>query len=107
MSKRSNAANVSLVKGDAGVADAKDLLAISAASGIDGMLAASAPMGIQSAAPVVVGDSDITDELAKGGPALGALVTAMGGSIAGAQEVLNKNLVETAKALSETKVEVI
>ena len=107
MSKRSNAANVSLVSGNADVAAAKELLSISAASGIAGMRAVASPKAVQTNVPVAVGNSDIDDELQRGGPALAALVTGMGGSIAKAQAALDANLVTTAKALSDTKIDVI
>lgn len=52
-------------------------------------------------------ESDITDEIEKGGPALGAFVKAVGLAVAAGQEELDKTLVSTAKALSEQRINVI
>jgi hypothetical protein len=56
--------------------------------------------------PAVAGASDVTDELDKGGPALGSFVKSVGLAVAEAQAQLDKTLVDTAKALSETQIEV-
>lgn len=52
-------------------------------------------------------ESDVTDELEKGGPALGAFLKATGLAVAGSQEELDETFRETAKLLSEAEVEVI
>ena len=51
--------------------------------------------------------ADVTDELEKGGPAFGAFVKAVGLAVADAQQKLDETLVTTAKALSETQIDVI
>lgn len=51
--------------------------------------------------------SDITDELEKGGPAFGSFVGAVGTSIADAQAKLDKTFIETAQALSKETVKVV
>lgn len=84
-----------------------ELLSVSAASGIAGMQAAAGGrVGLRD-----VGDpaasSDVTKELADTGPALKELLLAMGLGVAESQTALDKTLVATAKALSETKIEVI
>lgn len=60
------------------------------------------PLGAVAATP-----SDITDELEKGGPAFGAFVKAVGLAVADAQQKLDETLVTTAKALSDTQIDVI
>lgn len=52
-------------------------------------------------------ESDITDELEKGGPAFGSFVGAVGTSIADAQAKLDKTFIETAQALSKETVKVV
>lgn len=54
-----------------------------------------------------INESDITDELAKGGPALGSFLKSVGLAVAESQAELDKNLAETAKKLSETQIDVI
>jgi hypothetical protein len=53
------------------------------------------------------GESDITNELEKGGPAFGSFVGAVGTSIADAQAKLDKTFIETAQALSNETVKVV
>ena len=60
------------------------------------------PLGAVAATP-----SDVTDELEKGGPAFGAFVKAVGLAVAEAQQKLDETLVTTAKALSDTQIDVI
>jgi hypothetical protein len=55
----------------------------------------------------VAGSSDVTDELTGGGVAFGEFVKSVGLAVAAAQEELDKTLRETAKALSETQIDVI
>jgi len=61
--------------------------------------------------PRAVGDaaaeSNVTDELSGGGVAFGEFVKSVGLSVAAAQAELDKTLRETAKQLSETKIDVI
>lgn len=52
-------------------------------------------------------DSDITDELERGGPAFGSFVKSVGLAVAEAQKELDKSLVATAKELSDTQIDVI
>ncbi|MBI5670119.1 MAG: hypothetical protein HZC41_19150 [Chloroflexi bacterium] len=59
------------------------------------------------AVPVEASESDITDELERGGPAFGSFVKSVGLAVAEAQEELDKTLVKTAKVLSETQIDVI
>lgn len=56
---------------------------------------------------VTVSESDITNELEKGGPAFGSFVKSIGMAVADAQTALDLNMVNTAKALSETQIDVI
>lgn len=51
--------------------------------------------------------TDVTDQLEKGGPAFGSFVKSIGLAVAEAQQKLDENLVKTAKALSETQIDVI
>jgi hypothetical protein len=51
--------------------------------------------------------ADITDELDKAGPAFGAFVKGIGLAVAEAQQKLDETLVNTAKALSDTQIDVI
>ncbi|MCC6612865.1 MAG: hypothetical protein IT320_05255 [Anaerolineae bacterium] len=59
------------------------------------------------AATADTGESDITDELERGGPAFGSFVKSVGLAVAEAQRELDKTLVETAKVLSDTQIDVI
>ncbi len=52
-------------------------------------------------------EADVSDEINKGGPALGSFVKSVGLAVAEAQKALDENLVNTAKALSETQIDVI
>ncbi|MEA3201739.1 MAG: hypothetical protein QOE90_3167 [Thermoplasmata archaeon] len=63
-----------------------------------------AKMGVT---PVVAPDADITDELARGGPAFGLLVSKVGDAVAEAQAQLDAGLVVTASALSQQMIDVI
>ncbi|MGW0196576.1 hypothetical protein [Nonomuraea sp. NPDC003201] len=71
-------------------------------------------LGVAEAAaerPLSVGesaaDSNVADELAGNGVAFGEFVKSVGLAVAAAQSELDKNLRETAKALSETQIDVI
>jgi hypothetical protein len=77
-------------------------------------MATATELGARTAAAsraVAVGEaassSDVTDELTGGGVAFGEFVKSIGLAVAAAQTELDKNLVETAKALSETQIDVI
>lgn len=67
----------------------------------------SAPTGLGPLGAVTAQPADVTDELEKGGPAFGAFVKAVGLAVAEAQQKLDETLVTTAKALSETQIDVI
>lgn len=56
---------------------------------------------------VAANTTDITDQLEKGGPAFGSFVKSIGLAVAEAQQKLDETLVTTAKALSETQIDVI
>lgn len=56
---------------------------------------------------VAADGSDVTDEAGKTAVAFGDFVKNIGMAVAGAQEELDKTLRETAKRLSETKIEVV
>lgn len=60
------------------------------------------PLGAVSAVP-----QEVTPELDKAGPAFGSFVKSIGLAVAEAQAELDKTLVTTAKALSETQIDVI
>jgi hypothetical protein len=61
------------------------------------------PLGVGEAAV----DSDVTNELSGGGVAFGEFTKSVGLSVAAAQAELDKTLVETAKALSETEINTV
>lgn len=60
-----------------------------------------------STAPVTAPEADVVDELQKGGPAFGDFVKSVGLGVAAAQAKLDETLVGTAKALSDTNIDVI
>ena len=68
---------------------------------------ASATATTKSTGPVTASPAEITDELEKGGPAFGSLIRSVGLAVADAQTALDKNMRETALALSETNIKVI
>ncbi|HVF48515.1 MAG TPA: hypothetical protein VNA19_00430 [Pyrinomonadaceae bacterium] len=55
----------------------------------------------------IAADSDVTPQLTGAGTAFGSFVEKVGLAVAAAQKELDKTLVDTAKALSEAKIEVI
>jgi len=55
----------------------------------------------------MVNEADITDELEKGGPALGAFLKATGLAVADSQKALDASFRETAEMLSKQQVDVI
>jgi hypothetical protein len=61
------------------------------------------PLGVGE----VAAQSDITDELSGGGVAFGSFTKAVGLAVADAQAALDKTLVETAKGLSDTKIDTV
>lgn len=56
---------------------------------------------------VTASESDITKELLEGNPAFGSFIKTVGLAVAEAQTALDKNMVATAKAISETQIDVI
>lgn len=56
--------------------------------------------------PVTAASADNVDELERGGPAFGKFLKSVGLAVAETQAALDQTLVQTAKALSETKIEV-
>ncbi|HEX8115368.1 MAG TPA: hypothetical protein VF516_46900 [Kofleriaceae bacterium] len=69
--------------------------------------AALAPRARDFNLPGPADSSDVTDELERGGPALGSFVKSVGLAVAEAQTQLDKTLVETAKALSGQTIKVM
>lgn len=91
-----------------GEASAQDVVRQSAEVAVEGARAAGAATGTMvPRAAVQASPADINDEMDKGGPAFGAFVKAVGLGVAEAQAKLDSTLVETAKALSETQIDVI
>jgi hypothetical protein len=78
---------------------------------VDAALAATKDAGLIGPAhddlPGRADESDVTDELEKGGPALGSFVKSVGLAVAEAQAALDKTLVETTEALSKQNVKVV
>jgi hypothetical protein len=70
-------------------------------------IAASATTTTNGNSPVTASSAEITDELEKGGPAFGTLIRSVGLAVSEAQSALDKNMRETAQALSETNIKVI
>jgi hypothetical protein len=62
---------------------------------------------ISSEVGALPGESDITDEINRGGPAFGEFVRSIGLAVADAQTKLDATLTTTAKALSDTLIDVI
>lgn len=58
-------------------------------------------------ASVSAADTSITKQLTEGGPAFGDFIKSVGLGAAAAQAALDKDLVETAKVLSDTQIDVI
>jgi hypothetical protein len=91
---------------DLGAEEAREILVSSREMAAEGQR--SLTRGVTTAAAAAEpAPADVTDELAKGGPAFGAFVKAVGLAIADAQKQLDQTLVDTAKALSETQIDVI
>jgi hypothetical protein len=76
-----------------------------AIEGLRAMDAGAQPMMVQRA--VQAQESDIANETDKLGPSFGAFVKAVGLAVAESQQKLDQTLVATAKALSETQIDVI
>lgn len=70
-------------------------------------LGASSPLGPLGAGATSTSTIDMMDSLERGGPAFGAFVKAIGLAVAEAQQKLDETLVTTAKALSDTQIEVV
>jgi hypothetical protein len=88
--------------------EAQDVVRRSAEAAVEGARAAGATGATMvPRAAVQASPADITDEIDKGGPAFGAFVKAVGLGVAEAQAKLDATLVDTAKALSETQIDVI
>jgi hypothetical protein len=85
------------------VAQASEAAAAGLATMSDGPGDGLGPLG----APLELTPTDITDQLEKGGPAFGSFVKSIGLAVAEAQAKLDETLVKTAKALSETQIDVI
>ncbi len=58
-------------------------------------------------APTLTTSATVKDELERGGPAFGAFIKSVGLGAAAAQKELDQDLVETAKAISATNIDVI
>ncbi len=84
------------------IAELSNFLAVQSHASLTAPKAALGPLSAVTASP-----ADITDELAKGGPAFGAFVKSVGLGVADAQSALDQNLVTTAQALSNTNIDVI
>ncbi len=56
---------------------------------------------------VTVPEADVTDEIAKGGPAFGTFLKSVGLAVAESQKALDDDLIATAHALSDQQIEVI
>lgn len=69
--------------------------------------AAGTDLILGDTASSAVGQSDITDELTRGGPAFGSFVDSVGQAVAKAQAALDATLVQTAEALSKAEVNVL
>ena len=94
--------------GESLAGDARDVVRAGSQATAMGFQAMGATMVARAATdPVKATDSDITDELERGGPAFGSFVKSVGLAVAAAQSELDKTLVATAEALSKTKIDVI
>jgi hypothetical protein len=88
--------------------EAQEIVRLSQEAALQGSPAlAGLPTEIVTLSAVEAAPADVTDELEKGGPAFGAFVKAVGLAVADAQSKLDETLVATAKALSDTQIEVI
>jgi hypothetical protein len=63
--------------------------------------------GVIRAQAVTVPEADVTDEIAKGGPAFGTFLKSVGLAVAESQKALDDDLITTAKALSDQQIDVI
>jgi len=63
--------------------------------------------GTIRAQAVTVPEADVTDEIAKGGPAFGSFLKSVGMAVAESQKALDQTLVATAQELSNQKIDVI
>ncbi len=68
---------------------------------------AGGPSFADTTAPSLSTSASIVDEQEKGGPAFGAFIKSVGLGAAAAQKELDQDLVDTAKKLSETTIDVI
>ncbi len=60
-----------------------------------------------AASPLDAFGADVTDELAQAVPSFGEVLLSVGSGVAASQAALDKGVVDTAKTLSETKIEVV
>jgi len=74
---------------------------------IDEMGAATREMARPAAPGQTAAESDVTNELSGGGVAFGDFTKSVGLVVAAAQAALDKTLVDTAKALSETEINTV
>jgi hypothetical protein len=89
-------------------AEAVEVVQRSQKMALEGLRSLTAPTAaLSTLSAVEASPADVTDELEKGGPAFGAFVKAVGLAVADAQQKLDETLVTTAKALSETQIDVI
>ena len=94
------------VQDDQGAREVVDIASQATEAGLAAM--ADGPgNGVGPLGAVELSPTDVTDQLEKGGPAFGSFVKSMGLAVAEAQAKLDENLVKTAKALSETQIDVI
>jgi len=63
--------------------------------------------GTIRAQAVTAPEADVTDEIAKGGPAFGSFLKSVGMAVAESQKALDQTLVATAQELSNQKIDVI
>jgi hypothetical protein len=89
-------------------AEAMEVVHRSQKMALEGLRLATTPTAaLSTLSAVEASPADVTDELEKGGPAFGAFVKAVGLAVADAQQKLDETLVTTAKALSQTQIDVI
>lgn len=87
--------------------EAKELVEKSFGVALDSIRENAAPRQLGPLGVVTASESDITDELTKGGPAFGSFVRSVGLAVADAQSALDENLRKTAETLSKTQIDVI
>lgn len=93
--------------GGAQTTEAQDVVRMSTEAAMEGAQTAGAPSAMAATEPVQAAPAAITDEMTEAAPAFGQFVKSVGLAVAEAQTSLDKTLVETAKALSDTQIDVI